>query len=1522
MANRNVDLLVRARDGASVTFKKVAAAVKELSGIQAEASEGAERFSTSLGRTKKTAAEQTAALARAQAAYDKIGTAVDGARQSLSRQSAALREDQARLDALRAEAREAAAAVERLKNSFIGPRQPGDGMFAQQEKAITDLNREIARLAPAVRRGERALEESTDELRRVESAAGAAEVAMRGMRQESIRASEAQDRLNARRAAVVESRRNRLNVNPSQPATGFAGLVEAERRIARASDERARAARDAAVASLEGANQQARVTEAFRRGAAAARAYQPSIRRATQALRGFNRETGSAARGARQVAGEMLNARRAFRAFYGDSRQALSFMQRIRGEFLSLAASAIGFYGVFRQGSEVLRAFQDLEAAQTRLGAAFQQDANLTAAELDRLAQEADRLGISFNVLADNFSKFLISGQQAGLQTEQLRTIFRQVSEAGRVLKLSNDQIAGTFTALTQIAGKGTLQMEELRQQLGDRLPGAVGLVAQGLGFASDELADFYDAVENGRVGAEEALLALGNQLEATYGAQLSDALDNTSAKLGSLQNNLFERRITAANAGFIGAINSAIDSLNEFLESDEGIEFFEAIGRAAGDVVDVLPLLLENLDKIILAFKVFIALKMGQVVAGIGARFTALFSSSFATRRALVALLQATNALSPSLGAVAASSTRAGVALRAFGAVVTRVFTLLRAALASFGGVVGIAAAALTFFAFNALGGVSAQAEEANRALREHEEVVSDVTRAYREAEGDMKKFQANLEEIDAVAARTSLRQLKDSLDDLTGSSANARNSRLRRLADELQTARQLPLSVRTFVSQLEREFARGEISAGDFAERISRIFRDYEADIPADAVEDFVEWREEVEELSDAIEKNEAIIALQAGTATDAQKELLGLAEAVEEVKTAAELAEEKNQAFSDALRELAENVPEMNEKFERLDAVQKIEEDFRKAIDAANELPNAAARSAAALQAIDFRNQSLESLFAGDVSQFTGTDAVSVTADLLREFEGFRETPYWDVNALRAGYGSDTVTLDDGSIRRVVEGTRVSRADAERDLFRRIETEFLPRAREQVGAARFDTFTPQQQAALASIAYNYGELPNRILGALRTGTTREAAAAIRRLGADNDGINRDRRFQEAALFETSPGAGEAAASQVERERQERQRAAERRAEDQREYNAGIQQELENQQFLQSIEGQRLIQRETAKALREAELEAEEKGLTLTQAQRDAIRQRVQLQFQQQQADEDRNALLERARKQEQVVNDLMEERAFLVERQEFAEGQGNTSDAAQAAEDIREVDAALEEATAKAIEFWSAVGGPEGDRAIANLNRAQERVQRLENQVVVSGEQINQMIAGRVSQAFNNFAQRVAAGEDAFKVFKEEALAALADVILQIGQAIIQQAVLNALTGGVGGDGGGGVGGFIASGVNALVRHGGGMADGSGPHRMVDPSVFANALRYHSGGLPGLKSNEVATILENTEEVLTRDDPRHVLNGGGQGEKMPTIINAFDAPDMLDQALATSPGERAILNFVSKNRGKVNAALSGSG
>jgi len=145
-------------------------------------------------------------------------------------------------------------------------------------------------------------------------------------------------------------------------------------------------------------------------------------------------------------------------------------------------------------------------------------------------------------------------------------------------------------------------------------------------------------------------------------------------------------------------------------------------------------------------------------------------------------------------------------------------------------------------------------------------------------------------------------------------------------------------------------------------------------------------------------------------------------------------------------------------------------------------------------------------------------------TAAADFLRRREGFRESPYYDVNAFRAGYGSDTATLADGTVVPVRQGMTVSREDAERDLARRIP-QFEQRVVAAVGQEQYAALPPNAQAALISIAYNYGTLPGSIRAAARSGDPAALAQAVAGLAGDNEGVNAIRRREEAAMIAGAP-------------------------------------------------------------------------------------------------------------------------------------------------------------------------------------------------------------------------------------------------------------------------------------------------------------------------------------------------------------------------------------------------------------
>ena len=162
------------------------------------------------------------------------------------------------------------------------------------------------------------------------------------------------------------------------------------------------------------------------------------------------------------------------------------------------------------------------------------------------------------------------------------------------------------------------------------------------------------------------------------------------------------------------------------------------------------------------------------------------------------------------------------------------------------------------------------------------------------------------------------------------------------------------------------------------------------------------------------------------------------------------------------------------------------------------------------------------------APNVSRETGLDAGP--AGLIRKFEGYRDKPYWDVNAHRVGYGSDTITNPDGSVQRVQPGMQITRDQAELDLQRRINSEFMPRAQQAVGD-NWSKLSPGAQAALTSVTYNYGSLPQSVAAAARTGDPAQIAAAVEGLSGHNGGVNANRRMQEAAIIRGGAAPSESA-------------------------------------------------------------------------------------------------------------------------------------------------------------------------------------------------------------------------------------------------------------------------------------------------------------------------------------------------------------------------------------------------------
>lgn len=91
-----------------------------------------------------------------------------------------------------------------------------------------------------------------------------------------------------------------------------------------------------------------------------------------------------------------------------------------------------------------------------------------------------------------------------------------------------------------------------------------------------------------------------------------------------------------------------------------------------------------------------------------------------------------------------------------------------------------------------------------------------------------------------------------------------------------------------------------------------------------------------------------------------------------------------------------------------------------------------------------------------------------------------------------------------------------------------------------------------------------------------------------------------------------------------------------------------------------------------------------------------------------------------------------------------------------------------------------------------------------------------------------------------------------------------------VFGTILGGIGGIGGTSGGGADPLGLLTTAAFGGGVV----PFHKGGVVGFDGTPRFHTGGIAGLRPDEVPAVLQRGEEVLTANDPRHRDNGGSAG------------------------------------------------
>jgi tape measure domain-containing protein len=145
-------------------------------------------------------------------------------------------------------------------------------------------------------------------------------------------------------------------------------------------------------------------------------------------------------------------------------------------------------------------------------------------AALDQMYVMSQRLGTSFEDTAAGFSSFTAAVKGTSAEAKSLE-IYGDLSETFSAMNLSQADTEGAFNAITQMASKGTVSMEELRQQLGERVPQSMQAMTKAV----------QDMVDDGLIPIEDLnrnLVGTSVEIREAYKVTSGDMIKYVSSGL------------------------------------------------------------------------------------------------------------------------------------------------------------------------------------------------------------------------------------------------------------------------------------------------------------------------------------------------------------------------------------------------------------------------------------------------------------------------------------------------------------------------------------------------------------------------------------------------------------------------------------------------------------------------------------------------------------------------------------------------------------------------------------------------------------------------------------------------------------------------------------------------------------------------------------------------------------------------------------------------------------------------------
>lgn len=234
------------------------------------------------------------------------------------------------------------------------------------------------------------------------------------------------------------------------------------------------------------------------------------------------------------------------------------------------AAGFIGFQAVKRGVGDLLDAQLKMQSIHYTLLAATG-SAQLAGKAFEFVQDRAHVLGLDLQPTAEGFAKLSASASALGVPMKDQMDLFDAYAKSSTALHLSSEQSNRALLALEQMFGKGKIQAQELRLQLGQAIPGAAARfqnavmeMVKGTDLAGKS---FDQLMEAGALTTAKFLPALTEAMRAS-GRGWEPASHGMNAELNRLRTNWFQMKADVSGGLFNDVATDSIRLMADNLQN------------------------------------------------------------------------------------------------------------------------------------------------------------------------------------------------------------------------------------------------------------------------------------------------------------------------------------------------------------------------------------------------------------------------------------------------------------------------------------------------------------------------------------------------------------------------------------------------------------------------------------------------------------------------------------------------------------------------------------------------------------------------------------------------------------------------------------------------------------------------------------------------------------------------------------------------------------------------------------------